>query len=39
MTPEVRSTDDEFSTYVWYQGKSAIYLDDLQVEIFTEQED
>jgi hypothetical protein len=39
MTPEVRSTDDEFSTYVWYQGKSAIYLDDLQVEIFTEQEE
>ncbi len=36
MTPEVRSTGDKFSTYVWYQGKSAIYLDDLQVEIFTE---
>ncbi len=34
ITPEVRSKNDMLSIYVWYQGKSNIYVDDLSVEMF-----
>jgi len=33
ITPEVRSKRDKISIYVWYQGKPAFYVDDLEVEL------
>lgn len=34
LTPDMRSTDDEISLYVWNQGRNDLWLDDLKVEFF-----
>ena len=34
LTPEVRSSNDELSVYIWNRGKKEIYFDDLEVVVF-----
>ncbi len=34
LTPEVRNKNNYLKTYVWYRGKTQIYIDDFQVEIY-----
>lgn len=34
MTPEVRSTRDKLTVYVWFRGEGTIYVDDLKVVTF-----
>lgn len=34
ITPEVRSTRDELSVYVWFRGEGTVYVDDLRVVAF-----
>jgi len=34
LTPEVRRKTNNLKVYIWYRGKEALFVDDLQVEIF-----
>ncbi len=34
LFPAVRSPDDLLAAYVWYTGKSALFIDDLKFEVF-----
>ena len=34
LTPEVRRKTNNLKVYIWYRGKKALFVDDLQVEIF-----
>lgn len=34
LTPEVRSTNDELSIYIWNRGKKEIFFDNMEVLIF-----
>ena len=34
LTPEVRNINNYLKTYIWYRGKTQMYVDDFQVEIF-----
>jgi len=34
LTPEVRSTEDELSAYIWNRGKKEIFFDNMEVLIF-----
>lgn len=34
LTPEVRRKTDNLKVYIWHRGKNAIYIDDMQVEVF-----
>ena len=37
ITPEIRSSNDKLQVYVWHRGKSAIYIDDLVIDMYEEQ--
>ena len=34
LTPEVRTKSDNLNIYVWYRGKSILYVDDMKIECF-----
>lgn len=34
LTPEVRNKKDYLKVYLWHRGHNALYIDDLQVEVF-----
>jgi hypothetical protein len=38
LTPEIRTVDDKFSTYVWNRGSQTVYIDDVKVTCFQEKE-
>ena len=36
LTPEVRSKEDNLMVYIWHRGKSDIFIDDFEVDVFEE---
>ena len=38
LTPELRSPDDVFTTYVWNRGKQTVFIDDVKVTCYQEKE-
>jgi hypothetical protein len=34
LTPEVRSTKDDLSFYIWYRGQDSVYVSDIELRVY-----